>query len=108
MKVDVKRGLNRVVWDLGRDEFRLPPRENRGFPREGSGPSVAPGTYNVAVKYGKEEARGTVKVEADPQLGVAANDWQAWDAPVSQWQQRLDTYRNGDQKTRWSTYIRAA
>ena len=82
MKVDVKRGLNRVVWDLGRDEFRLPPRENRGFPREGSGPSVAPGTYNVAVKYGKEEARGTVKVEADPQLGVAANDWQAWDAVV--------------------------
>jgi hypothetical protein len=83
MKTDVKRGLNRVVWDLGRDEFRTPPRGDRGFPRDGSGPSVAPGTYNVAVKYGKEEARGTLKVEADPQLGVAANDWQAWDAAVN-------------------------
>ncbi|HSG39700.1 MAG TPA: hypothetical protein VLE27_08690, partial [Thermoanaerobaculia bacterium] len=83
IKTDVHRGLNRVVWDLGRDEFRMPPQENRGFPRSGSGPSVTPGTYNVVVKFGKEEARGTLKVEADPQLGVAANDWQAWDAAVN-------------------------
>lgn len=25
-----------------------------------------------------------------------------------QWQRRLDTYRNGDQEARWSTYVRAA
>ncbi|HEY9419803.1 MAG TPA: hypothetical protein VIW92_00165, partial [Thermoanaerobaculia bacterium] len=36
-----------------------------------------------AVKYGKEEARGTVKVEADPQLGSSEADWQAWDAAVN-------------------------
>ena len=30
IKADAKRGLNRVVWDLGRDEFRMPPNPNRG------------------------------------------------------------------------------
>ncbi len=81
IKTDVHRGLNRVVWDLGRDDFRSPPSEGRGFPRDGSGPSVRPGTYTVAVKYGKEEARSTVEVKADQDL--AGNDWQAWDAEVN-------------------------
>jgi photosystem II stability/assembly factor-like uncharacterized protein len=84
IKADAKRGLNRVVWDLGRDEFRMPPNPNRGgFQGANAGPPVVPGVYNVAVKYGKEEAKGTLKVEADPQLGSSQADWQAWDANVA-------------------------
>ncbi|HEV2851458.1 MAG TPA: hypothetical protein VHC97_01520 [Thermoanaerobaculia bacterium] len=85
IKQPVKLGLNRVVWDFGRDAYRSPEGSNRfRRPGEESGPNVIPGTYGVTVKYGGHEAKGTVKVEADPDLKGSQADWQAWDAATVQ------------------------
>jgi len=43
---------------------------------------VVPGTYGVVVKYGGHEAKGTVTVEADPELRSSPAGWAAWDAAV--------------------------
>jgi hypothetical protein len=83
LKPSIKLGLNRVAWDFGREPFRNPDNqdENRR-PGGDSGPNVIPGTYNVVVKYGGHEAKGTLRVEADPTLKSSPADWQAWDAAV--------------------------
>ncbi|HSN85490.1 MAG TPA: hypothetical protein VL025_01980, partial [Thermoanaerobaculia bacterium] len=54
-----RQGLNRAVWDLGRDPFRAPPTDSRGNPRgqDESGPEVPPGTYGVTVRYRDHEAK---------------------------------------------------
>ena len=78
-----KLGLNRAVWDLGRDAFRQPATDNRGFPRDQeSGPEVPPGTYTVTVRYGGQEAKSTVKVAAAPVLQASDGDWQAREAAI--------------------------
>jgi photosystem II stability/assembly factor-like uncharacterized protein len=85
LKPEVKQGINRVVWDFGREPFRNPEGEGRGgFGGGGnSGPNVVPGTYTVVVKYGGHEAKGTVKVEPDPALKATDADWKAWDAATA-------------------------
>jgi photosystem II stability/assembly factor-like uncharacterized protein len=85
IKQPVKLGLNRVVWDFGRDAFRNPEGQNRGGFRPGgeSGPNVMPGTYGVTVKFGEREAKGTLKIEADPDVKTSQADWQAWDAATA-------------------------
>ena len=81
LKEPVKQGINRVVWDFGREPFRNPEGEDRGFFfGGGSGPNVVPGTYTVVVKYGGHEAKGTVTVQPDPSLKTTEADWRAWDA----------------------------
>jgi photosystem II stability/assembly factor-like uncharacterized protein len=79
-----KLGLNRAVWDLGRDAFRQPATDNRGFARdqEGGGPEVPPGTYAVTLRYGDHEAKGTVEVAAAPAIQLTAADWQAREEAV--------------------------
>ena len=77
-------GVNRAVWDLGRDQFRQPPRGERGdFFRRDSGPQVPPGTYNVTVRFKGHEARGTVQVAADPAARGGDADWQAREAALT-------------------------
>ena len=82
LKVDAKRGLNRVFWDLSRDSFKRPPSstpEEPGF--NPSGPQVPPGRYEVVLTLGGEERRTFVNVLADPSSGNSAADWQArWQA----------------------------
>jgi len=78
-----KLGINRTAWDFGRDSFRQPPRENRGFRGRDSGPVVGPGTYNVTVKFKGKEARGTIKVVQDPALTNTEADWQAREAAIT-------------------------
>jgi photosystem II stability/assembly factor-like uncharacterized protein len=78
-----KLGINRTAWDFGRDAFRQPPRENRGFRGRDTGPTVGPGTYNVTVKYKDKEAKGTIKVVQDPALTNADADWQAREAVIA-------------------------
>ncbi|PYQ67087.1 MAG: hypothetical protein DMF53_02345 [Acidobacteria bacterium] len=83
LKPEVKQGINRVTWDFGREPYRNPEGEGRGggfFGGNDSGPNVVPGTYNVVVKYGNHEAKGTVTVQPDPTLKAADADWRAWDA----------------------------
>lgn len=83
IEAPAKLGLNRTAWDLGRDAWRQPPTDNRGFPREPeSGPAVPPGTYNVTVSYGGHEAKGTVQVAAAPAIGNTEADWQTREEAV--------------------------
>lgn len=91
LKVDAKRGLNRVFWDLSRDSFRRPPAatpEEPGF--NPSGPQVPPGRYEVVLSLGGEERRTFVNVLADPTSGNRAEDWQA------RWQAILEAGRIND------------
>jgi hypothetical protein len=82
LKVEAKRGLNRVFWDLSRDGFKRPPAatpEEPGF--NPSGPQVPPGRYEVVLTLGGEERRTFVNVLADPTSGNSAEDWQVrWQA----------------------------
>lgn len=91
LKVDAKRGLNRVYWDLSRDAFKRPPTatpEEPGF--NPSGPQVPPGRYEVVLTLAGEERRGYVNVLADPSSGNNAEDWQA------RWQAILEAGRLND------------
>jgi len=65
-------GVNRAVWDLGRNAFKSPPRANRGGFRRETGPEVPPGTYRVRVTYGDHQAEGKVNVLPDPHTNVPA------------------------------------
>ena len=71
------RGVNRAVWDLRRDRFREPRREGPPSFFEPRYLEVLPGTYTVAVKYKEQEARGTLRVAADPRYQTAPEDRQA-------------------------------
>ncbi|HXO30449.1 MAG TPA: hypothetical protein VOA80_24090, partial [Thermoanaerobaculia bacterium] len=83
MKGPAKLGVNRAAWDLGRDQFRQPPRGERGdFFRRDSGPQVPPGTYNVTIRFRGHEAKGTVRVAADPSSHNTDADWQTREAAV--------------------------
>ena len=78
LEAPAMQGLNRTAWDLGRDAWRQPPTDNRGFPQDQeSGPEVPPGTYGVTVRYGDHEAKGTIQVVAAPTIENTEADWQA-------------------------------
>jgi hypothetical protein len=79
---DVHQGLNRIHWNLRADAFRRPPAEGESwFNPGGWGPEVLPGTYTVVVKFGEEEATGTVEVRPDPRVEISMSDRRAnWDA----------------------------
>ncbi len=82
LKVETKRGLNRVYWDLSRDAFKRPPSAAPEEPDfNPSGPQVPPGRYEAVLTLGGEERRTFVQVLADPTSRNSAADWQArWDA----------------------------
>ena len=83
MKGPAKLGVNRAVWDLGRDQFRQAPHGERGdFFRRDSGPQVPPGTYNVTVRFRGHEAKGSVRVTADPSSRNTDADWQTREAAL--------------------------
>jgi photosystem II stability/assembly factor-like uncharacterized protein len=77
----VKRGINRVTWDLrSNPPKRIPrPDEDELFAefRGARGPDVMPGTYTVRVSYGGQTAEGKVKVEGDPRYELKAEARQA-------------------------------
>ena len=67
MKGPALLGVNRAAWDFGSQLYKQPrDRRPSGFRNEESGPQVAPGTYNVTVRFEGHEAKGTVQVLADP------------------------------------------
>ncbi|HTG33239.1 MAG TPA: hypothetical protein VLB76_09930 [Thermoanaerobaculia bacterium] len=91
LKPSIKLGLNRVAWDFSREPFRNPDNQDEDRrPGRDSGPNVIPGTYGVVVKYGGHEAKGTLRVEADPTLKSSPADWQAWDTAIT----RAGGYQN--------------
>ncbi|HEV7517434.1 MAG TPA: hypothetical protein VGR07_14120, partial [Thermoanaerobaculia bacterium] len=76
-KGPARLGVNRAVWDFGSQVYKQP-RDRRPSPfrNEDSGPQVAPGIYNVTVRFQGHEAKGTVKVLPDPSLqGLSATTW---------------------------------
>jgi hypothetical protein len=79
MEGPAKLGLNRAVWDFGRDPFRRPRGERRGGGRRGaeSGPTVPPGVYAVKVRFGGREATGRAEVLPDPAHANTPADWAA-------------------------------
>ena len=78
LKVETKRGLNRVYWDLSRDAFKRPPSATPEEPDfNPSGPQVPPGRYEAVLTLAGEERRTPVQVLADPNSGNSAADWQA-------------------------------
>jgi hypothetical protein len=68
--------VNRAVWDLRRDAFKQPPREQEN-PFQAGGAEVVPGSYAVSVTYAGHEAKGTVQVLADPRFQIRDADRQA-------------------------------
>jgi len=69
------QGLNRAVWNLSRDAFKQFPQEKPPEDQHPGGPQVTPGTYQVTVKYGEHEAKGTVRVLPDPYSKNTEADW---------------------------------
>ncbi|HSK76559.1 MAG TPA: hypothetical protein VLQ45_08885 [Thermoanaerobaculia bacterium] len=80
-KAPVTRGLNRVVWDLSRNAWKQYPSAEAP-PEDPAGFQVAPGAYTVTVKYGGQEAKGTVRVLPDPRVQNTAEDWQKREAAL--------------------------
>ncbi len=68
------QGLNRVAWGLQRDGFKPLPQEGEPDAHP-AGPEVPPGQYTVTVKYGDHEAKGIVRVLADPRTRNTEADW---------------------------------
>ena len=83
LRVEPKLGLNRIVWDLGRDAFRRYPSsepEDRPDPNP-SGPQVPPGNYSLTLKFRGHEATGSVEVVGDPHGGADPAAWrERWTA----------------------------
>jgi photosystem II stability/assembly factor-like uncharacterized protein len=79
-----RQGLNRVVWNLRRDAFRqFPvPAEFGGGQPNPAGPEVLPGTYQVTVRYGGQESKGTVKVLPDPRKKTTEQDLRSREAAL--------------------------
>ncbi|HEY8022079.1 MAG TPA: hypothetical protein VIH93_13325, partial [Thermoanaerobaculia bacterium] len=74
-------GINRAVWDLQRKPFREPPRERSEFER--GVPEVAPGVYQVTLRFKGHEAKSTVKVLPDPAAaGQTEAAWAAREAAI--------------------------
>ncbi|MCI0403255.1 MAG: hypothetical protein L0212_06995 [Acidobacteria bacterium] len=65
------RGVNRAVWNLRRDEFREPRRDDDqpSFFQPGY-LEVLPGSYGVAIKYKDKEAKRSVQIAADPRYSI--------------------------------------
>ncbi len=74
------KGLNRITWNLSRDGFRRP-GQSKSWGVKPGGPQVPPGTYEVRLSYGENEARASFQVLADPNAqGTAEGSAARWAA----------------------------
>ena len=81
LEAPATQGVNRAVWDLRRDAFEAPPREEPAF-REPRGTEVLPGDYEATVAFGGHEAKGRVLVLPDPRFAIPQADRQAKEQAV--------------------------
>ncbi len=74
-EVEVKRGLNRAVWDLQRSAYRspVPPSPWGGATQA----PVVPGNYELTVVFGDHRERRELEVLADPRLNLGSADYTA-------------------------------
>ena len=80
-KAKVKKGINRVQWDLDRKGERWPstPKPESGAPEEGGVP-VLPGNYKARISYATFADSADVTVKFDPRLNFSQEDLIAKDA----------------------------
>lgn len=82
-KTPIVKGLNRVVWDFARDDFkRLPPRGDEPEPEFPDGPAVIPGNYTLSISYNKAKQSTPVVVLRDPRQSRSDADLRAWNDAV--------------------------
>ena len=65
IKGPMRKGLNRVAWDLSRASFHKPASVD-STDMESSGIFVTPGTYKVRMRYDNKEYVQNVEVKPDP------------------------------------------
>lgn len=71
-----KKGVNRIVWDLGYDGAKtLVNRIEEGFSYGALRPKVSPGSYTATVKAMKEIASTNILVSADPRINMSLADY---------------------------------
>ncbi|MGH9787256.1 MAG: WD40/YVTN/BNR-like repeat-containing protein, partial [Candidatus Acidiferrales bacterium] len=79
------RGVNRAAWNLRRDEFKEPRRDDDqpSFFQPGYLETL-PGAYGVTLKYKDKEAKATLQVAADPRYSIPRADREAKWAAIEQ------------------------
>ena len=71
-----KKGVNRIVWDLGYDGARkLENKIEEGFSYGALRPKVSPGSYSANIKAMNESASTTILVSADPRINMSLADY---------------------------------
>jgi photosystem II stability/assembly factor-like uncharacterized protein len=86
LRVEPQRGLNRVAWNLGRNPHRSWPRAEppeKPDPNP-SGPEVAPGRYEVTVRFRDRSATQPLEVTLDPGVSVSAESWLARERAIAE------------------------
>ncbi|RKY89504.1 hypothetical protein DRQ09_01235 [candidate division KSB1 bacterium] len=76
MKGPMKKGINRVYWNLRRDGFKMPRIGEQQRRMPSPGPEILPGTYTVKIKSGKNEVSGKVEVLPDPRVSITMEERQ--------------------------------
>ncbi|UCE08851.1 MAG: hypothetical protein JSW07_19000 [bacterium] len=66
----MKKGINRVVWDLRREGFQLPSITGRARGFSPSGPEVLAGKYPVKIKAAQYEESHSVEILPDPRVDI--------------------------------------
>ncbi|HXU46156.1 MAG TPA: hypothetical protein VN783_11570 [Thermoanaerobaculia bacterium] len=84
LRKSAHRGLNRIAWGLERDPAKQPPQKEGAEPPEEEpvGSELPPGTYGVTVKFRGAEAKGSVRVIADPLARNTDADWAAREGSI--------------------------
>jgi photosystem II stability/assembly factor-like uncharacterized protein len=84
-KTKVTKGMNRTAWGLEKDGIRMPtqPKPKEKDAVAPGGRSVLPGTYEVRVLYGDQQAARTVNVIPDKRINIdqvgVQNFYKNWD-----------------------------
>ena len=85
--LELKRGLNRLSWDLRMLKPSLVPKAIIWGPRDG--PLVAPGTYTARVKLGDAVLAEKIEVVANPMVKAPAADLKSQSAFLADVRDRL-------------------
>ena len=85
---NVHQGINRIVWDMRLEGFRLYPSETqpKSLPGPAPQPSLRalPGKYSFTVSYEDQEVEGSLNVLPDPRIDISLEDRQAHSDAVIQ------------------------
>lgn len=75
IKPSVKPGLNRVVWDLRTEPYKLPEGADANPFIEPIHPEMIPGEYSVKATLGKYKEATPVRILQDPTCDHTPEDW---------------------------------